>query len=147
MEFQTQSQQNCYNKITVWIEEFFSDIPWEKLDEPGFSLVMGSALVELRIYPWEEDSIINTVSTVVTGAKLTPDLLEFLLRLNSELEFGGFSLGDSDEVLFGHTMLGSTCDPEELETSVMSVLEAADKYDDIIVERWGGQRALDKSPA
>jgi hypothetical protein len=39
--------------------------------------------------------------------------------------------------------VGSTCNQKELETSVRAVLEIADRYDDEIVERWGGQRALD----
>jgi hypothetical protein len=42
--------------------------------------------------------------------------------------------------------VGSTIDKKELEASVIAVLEIADKYDDEIVKRWGGKRALDKTP-
>ena len=146
MEFETPAQQFCYQRISVWMEEFFSDIPWEKLDEPGFGLFMGSAWVEVHIHPWEEDSIINTRSTVVTGAQLNPELLDFLLRQNNNLMFGSFAVDNEGNIVFGHTILGSTCDPEQLETYVIAVLEAADEYDDYIVSRWGGQRALDQSP-
>jgi len=52
MEFQTPAQAECYQKVDGWMKELFSDYPWEKLDEPGFSIFLGSAWVEVRIYPW-----------------------------------------------------------------------------------------------
>lgn len=146
MEFQTQAQQDCHAKVAGWMDQLFGKIPWEQLDEPGFGLFMGSAWVEVRIYPWQEDSVINIRSTVVSGAKMAPDLQTFLLRENAERRFGAFSVNDAGEILFEHTIVGSTCDPNELEASVLAVLAAADDYDDKIVERWGGKRALDQSP-
>ena len=146
MEFLTPIQKDCYTRVSIWVEEFFSHIPWEKLDEPGFGLFMGSAWVEIRILPWDEDTVINVRSTVVSGADLTPDLLNFLLRQNDQLLFGAFSISSDDNVLFEHTIVGSTCDVEELQASVFAVLDVADKYDDQIVARWGGERALDRMP-
>lgn len=146
MEFQTPAQAECYQKIDGWIEELFSDYPWEKLDEPGFNIFLGSAWVEVRVYPWGEDSIINTSSTVVIGAELRPDLLEFLLRTNAKMQFGGFSLDAEGNILFEHSIVGSTCDQNELEESVLAVLEVADDYDDKIVAGWGGKRGLDIPP-
>ena len=147
MEFQTQAQQICYEKVEGWMQELFSDTPWEKLDEPGVGLFMGSAWVEVHIYPWDlDDSIINVKSVVVTGAELTQDLLLYLLRENDELQFGAFAVSQKGEILFQHTIVGSTCDPTELEASVREVLELADEYDDRITVRWGGQRALERDP-
>ena len=40
--------------------------------------------------------------------------------------------------------MGSTCDKPELKTSVSSVVLIADEYDDLIVEKWGGERAIDR---
>ena len=102
--------------------------------------------MEVRIYPWGKDSIINTHSTVVIGAELKSDLLEFLLRANSNMQFGGFALDGDGNILFQHSIVGSTCDPNELEESVLAVLEVADDYDDKIVELWGGKRGLDIPP-
>ncbi|NJN38473.1 MAG: YbjN domain-containing protein [Acaryochloridaceae cyanobacterium CSU_3_4] len=148
MEFQTQAQQECHAKVAGWMEELFEQIPWEQLDEPGFGLFMGSAWVEVRIYPWheDEDSVVNIRSTVVSGAKMTPELQTFLLRENAEMRFGAFSVNDVGDILFEHTIVGSTCDSNELEASVTAVLAAADDYDDQIVEHWGGERALDRTP-
>ena len=146
MEFQSEAQAQCYYKFAAWMSELFGHIPWEPLDEPGFGLFMGSAWVEVHIYPWNEDAVINIRSTVATGTSLSPDLLNYLLRENAVLRFGAFSVSQQGDVLFEHTIVGSTCDPKELETSVIAVLKTADDYDDPIVARWGGTRALDRTP-
>ncbi|WP_413168201.1 T3SS (YopN, CesT) and YbjN peptide-binding chaperone 1 [Capilliphycus salinus ALCB114379] len=147
MMFKTEAQENCYHKILGWMDELFENYPWEKLDEPGFGLFLGSAWVEVLISPWEEDeTVIKTLSKVVIDAKITPELTSFLLQENSEMMFGAFSINRSGEILFGHSIVGSTCDPEELEASVLTVLEVSDDYDDKIIQTWGGKRALDIAP-
>lgn len=146
MEFQTPVQRECYERVATWMEEMFDKYPWEKLDEPGFGLFMGSAWVEVRIHPWQQDAAIETRSHVVRGAEITPELMQFLLTQNTQMVFGAFSLDESDNICFSHTIVGSTCDPGELESSVLSVLETADKFDDRIIGNWGGKRALDIAP-
>jgi Putative bacterial sensory transduction regulator len=146
MDFQSSVQEKHYTKVSSWMRHLFDDIPWEKLDEPGFGLFMGSAWVEVWILPWNEDTVVNVRSTVVSDVTLTKDLLNYLLRENHEMRFGGFSVSKVGDILFEHTIVGSTIDKKELESSVLAVLEIADKYDDEIVMRWGGKRALDKAP-
>ncbi len=138
------TQQQTLDKISAWIQEQFSHVPHEPLNEPGLGLFMGSAWVEVRVQPWKDDTIVNVSSNVVSGARVDLDLLKFLLHKNDELVFGAFSMNADGEIRFQHTIVGSTCDREELQASVEAVLEVADDYDDFIVEKWGGQRALDK---
>jgi Putative bacterial sensory transduction regulator len=145
MEFQNPMQESCYNKIAVWMQELFGKFPCARPDAPGLGLFMGSALVEVLVFPWgEDDAIINTRSYVVTGTELTPDLMLFLLKENSLMLFGAFGVDENGDILFEHTIVGSTCDRKELESSVNAVLQVADEYDDIIVQKWGGERALDR---
>lgn len=145
MNFQTKAQQDCYDKIAVWMQESFGKFPCARPDFPGLGLFMNSALVEVLVYPWgEDDAIINTRSYVVTEAELTPDLLRFLLQENIGMRFGAFGIDEAGDILFEHTIVGSTCDKKELESSVKAVLEVADEYDDYIVDKWGGKRALDR---
>lgn len=139
--------EQTLTKVSNWIKELFSHVPWEPLDEPGFGLFMGSAWVEVKVHPWKRDTIINISSKVVSGANLHPDLLRFLLNQNDELVFGAFSINPEGDIRFQHTIVGSTCDREELEASINAVLEVSDEYDDRIVKSWGGQRALDKPVA
>lgn len=147
IEFKTEAQQECYDKIFSWMDELFDDYPWETLDEPGFGLFLGSAWVEVLINPWEDDeTIIRTQSKVVVGADISSELMRFLLQENAEMMFGAFSVNKAGEILFSHSIVGSTCDPEELEASVLTVLEVSDNYDDKIIQHWGGKRALDIAP-
>ena len=50
-----------------------------------------------------------------------------------------FAIDDEGDVIFEHTIVGSTCDQKEIESSVIHVARTA-----VIVERWGGERALDQ---
>ncbi|AFY82259.1 MULTISPECIES: T3SS (YopN, CesT) and YbjN peptide-binding chaperone 1 [Oscillatoriales] len=145
MQFQTSAQEACYHKVALWMQELFGKFPCARQDIPGLGLFMGSALVEVLILPWgEEDSVINTRAYVVTEAELTADLMRFLLEQNSNMIFGAFGIDGKGDILFEHSIVGSTCDKKELESSVNAVLEVSDEYDDQLVERWGGKRALDR---
>jgi hypothetical protein len=107
-------------------------------------VVSGSAVAQIAVYPWgDDDAVICTRSYVVRGPELRPDLLEHLLRENADMRFGAFGIDDDGDILFEHSICGSTCDLEELKASVVAVARTADRYDDDIVARWGGQRALD----
>ncbi|OIP68563.1 T3SS (YopN, CesT) and YbjN peptide-binding chaperone 1 [Planktothrix paucivesiculata] len=145
MQFQSAIQEACYNKVATWMRELYGKFPCAREDVPGLAMVMGSALVEVFVFPWEkDDAIINARSYVVTDVELSPDLLHFLLRENYIMRFGAFGIDEQGDIIFEHTIVGSTCDKLELEASVNAVLEIADDYDDKIVERWGGRRALDR---
>ncbi len=145
MKFETLKQEACYEKVERWMREVYGNFPCPKNDTPGFALFMGSALVEVLVFPWgENDTVINTRSYVVTDTELTPDLMRFLLRENSNMRFGAFGVDERGYIVFEHTILGSTCDRPELEASVNTVLKIADEYDDKIVDRWGGMRAMDR---
>lgn len=145
MQFQTPAQEACYHKVALWMQELFGKFPCARQDIPGLGLFMGSALVEVLILPWgEEDSVINTRAYVVTEAELTSDLMRFLLEQNSNMIFGAFGIDAKGDIVFEHSIVGSTCDKKELESSVNAVLEVSDEYDDQLVERWGGKRALDR---
>jgi hypothetical protein len=145
MQFQTPAQEACYDKIAIWMREIFGKFPCARQDMPGLGLFMGSALVEVLIFPWgDDDATINTRSYVVTDIERKPDLMRFLLEENAKMIFGAFGLDVNGDIIFEHSIVGSTCDKKELESSVRAVLEISDEYDDKIVAEWGGQRALDR---
>ncbi len=144
MTLETPAQKACYEKIVSWMDTLFGDIHWQTLGDNGFRLFVGSAGVEVRVLPFQQDdSIVHVRSIVVVGAEIGTSLQAFLLHKNAELLFGGFALDSEGNVLFRHTIVGSTCDPQELKVSVENVLATADLYDDRIVDLWGGQRAVD----
>lgn len=145
MEFRTAAQKACYEKITPWMKELFGEFVMFRNDAPAMAVVIGSAVAQVGVIPWgNDDTTINTRAYVVTGAEATPELMHFLLRENDNMRFGAFGLDNDDDVFFEHAIVGSACDKSELKASVMAVVVTADQYDDKIVARWGGQRALDR---
>ncbi len=145
MEFQNEVQKEVYEKIKPWMKEIFGDFVTVNEDAPSFGIMIGSAYAHTGVYPWgKEDATITTRSYVVTGAELTPDLMLFLLMENDRVRFGAYGVDSEKDIFFEHTIVGSTCDREELKSSVKAVIMTADENDDKIVAKWGGQTARDR---
>lgn len=145
MEFQTDAQKRCYERVAPWVKELFGGSVLRNPDKPVLGVVQGSAFAQVGVFPWGDDeSIITTRSYVVTETELSAELMRFLLHENAGMHFGAFGIDNDGDVIFEHSIVGSTCDRNELEASVIAVLRTADDYDDRIVARWGGKRALDQ---
>jgi hypothetical protein len=146
MEFQSQSQKECYEKVAPWIKELFGSFSMARENAPAFAVIVGSALAQIGVSAWgETDATITTRSYLVTDAELSPDLMLFLLRENDRMRFGAFGVDAENDIFFEHTILGASADMAELRSSVMAVVITADQYDDKIIERWGGTRMLERS--
>jgi len=123
--------ENNYNDTT-----FFED--------DSFTITKGSTQVMVKADNITEDHVvIDLVSHVVKDANVDSDIKNFLLRANSELKFGGFGLLFDDTIIFQHSILANEFSEANLMSSINAVASVADYYDDIIVEKAGGKRALD----
>ncbi len=143
MNFQTDAQKDCYHKVADWLAEYDS-VTKPVPQTPIFSLQMGSATALIDISPFgEQESAICIWSYVATEVEISDDLLLFLLKQNDVFRFGGFSMADDGDIRFHVTLLGSSCQQNEFQFALNEVLESADRYDDQIVQRWGGRRATD----
>lgn len=145
MEFASKVQQETYEKIGEWMKElfgmFFDPIP----DTPAYIFRQGDTLVQILVTPWGSDDASLTVrSYVVFDVEATPELMHFLLVANSEVRFGGFGLDSDDDVFFQHAIVGSTCDPEELKASVLSVANTSDQFAEKIIPAHGGVKPVDQ---
>lgn len=117
--------------------------------QPGHHICQhGSTHVDVRVIDFGEKIAVRSVAPVSIGSRLDADLLKFLLEKNAGFIFGAFGLDPQGMVVFSHTILASSLDAEELGASVNTVLVMADRYDDEIVQRWGGktmkQTVIDK---
>jgi hypothetical protein len=145
MEFQSDAQKETYEKVAPWVTDIFGDFASVNDDGPTFGIMVGTAYAQMGVFPWgKDDATITTRSYVVTGTELTPDLMLFLLSENDKMRFGAFGVDKDKDVFFEHTIVGSTCDREELKASIMAVIMTADQYDEQIVAKWGGQTARDR---
>jgi hypothetical protein len=141
--FQNEVQKACYDKVLRWMRELFADALRVRDSSPSIGVVKGSAFAEVHVVPWgDREAVINTRAWVVTEVSITPDLMKYLLQENYTMRFGAFGIDDRGDIVLQHTIVGSTCDREELQASVQAVVTQADRYDDLIIQRWGGARAL-----
>jgi T3SS (YopN, CesT) and YbjN peptide-binding chaperone 1 len=146
MEFASEAQKQCYERIVPWLREVFGGAALVREDRPVIGVARGSAFAQVGVFPWgDADAIITTRAYVVADADLNEELLRFLLHENGGMHFGAFGIDDDGDIFFEHSIVGSTCDKKEIEASVTAVVRAADDYDDLIVARWGGRRALDQA--
>ena len=144
MEFQNNVQKETYEKVSQWLGEIFGEFVRKKEDAPSFRVAMGSTFISVGVIDWgDNQAIICARSPLVQGVEITPDLMRFLLEKNNAMAFGAFSIDSDGDINFDHTIYGPTCTKEDLRISTKAVLFTADKFDDEIVSRWGGKRALD----
>ena len=146
MEFQSDAQKETYEKIKPWMKDIFGEFAVAREDTATFGILVGSAYAQSGVYPWgKDDATITTRAYVVTGTELVPELMLFLLQQNDRTRFGAFGVDADNDIFYEHTIVGSTCDKEELRASIMAVIMTADDEDDKIVAKYGGQTARDRS--
>lgn len=127
-------------KVEAVLNEKFPE--YVKFDAGSYTISRGSTQVMILVRPFTEDeTCIECMSNVVTGAIVTSELMQFLLRKNAELHIGAFGLLFDNTIVFQHSIAGTNVDSNELELTVNTVAVIADHYDDKIVEMAGGKRA------
>ena len=143
-ERETTTVSETTKKVEKFLKESFGNAFKKARGKPIFMGRSGSTIVYISIIEWDSDTLVNVFAFVVSGATVTPELMEFLLEENHVLRFGAFSLDGEGNIIFRHSLVGSTLDKKELESAVYAVALTADEYDDIIAKEFGGLRAIDQ---
>lgn len=144
--FLTTAQRDGYKLCARLMVGIFGDEAQASLDRPEFSVVAGSARIDVIVTPWRDSFVATVQSVVVAGPNLDYNLLEFLLTENALFDLGAFGLDKGGNVQFRRAILGPSLTETELRASVQYLMLIADQYDDRIQSRWGGQRASDSRP-
>jgi hypothetical protein len=141
--FHTQCQEEVYRQVKSYLDELV-DEHFDDAEHCDFYLKYGSTVLEISIEPYEEDdAVIQILAFCVQGVEGTFELMQELLRLNSEVPLGAFSLLGRD-VFYSHAFLGRRLRPEQLIASLDSVASISDLYDEKIVAQYGGETALER---
>lgn len=130
-------------KVQDFMKEVFGRYTTDP-DTKGYMVQHGST--QVVVIPHEERGValVNILGVVAININPTRDLNKFLNDLNAKIIFGKFIMVEEHRlVLFQEALLGDKMDVEELEIAVATVATIADKYDDEIIERFGGFRFLD----
>jgi hypothetical protein len=141
-KFHSECQEEVYRQVKACLDELVDEY-FDEADHCDFYLKYGSTVLEISIDPFEEDdAVVEILAFVVQGVEPSYDLLRELLRLNSEVPLGAFSMLGRD-IFFSHSILGRRLRPEQLIASLDSVASIADLYDEKLTARYGGETALD----
>jgi len=140
--FHTRCQEEVYRQVKSYLDELV-DEHFDNAEHCDFYLKYGSTVLEISIEPFDEDdAVIEILAFCVQGVEPSFELMRELLRLNSEVPLGAFSLVGKN-VFFSHAFLGRRLVGEQLIASLEGVATVADDWDETLVERYGGETALE----
>ena len=112
-------------------------------DLPAWRVQKGSAYVFVYVTPHEEDNVLRVIAPVLQIAPGTDErpLFRHLLELNAG-EVAGAAFGvREDQVVLRAERSTLDLDPSEVTDMIRRVENFADKYDDVLVARFGGKAA------
>ncbi|MEM7353015.1 MAG: YbjN domain-containing protein [Acidobacteriota bacterium] len=143
MQFENDSQATTYDNVKVYLSELFDEDVYSEDESGHFYVRYGSTVMEISVDPYgPEEVMVVVMSYCVQGVDVDEELALGLLELNHTLPFGAFSLVGSD-IFFSYAVFGRTLERSNLLNAIAAVATISDDYDDRIVNRFGGERALD----
>lgn len=145
MEFEHENHSEVFERVETYLGELFEEDLIYHDDENGhFYVRYGSTVLEVSVEPYgPEEVVVMIMAYCVQDVEVDDGLLRGLLDLNHSLPFGSFSLVGQD-LFFQYSLFGRTLERKALLNAVAAVATVSDDYDDRIVAKYGGQRALDR---
>ena len=141
-KFHTHCQEEVYRQVKSYLDELV-DEHFDDAEHCDFYVKYGTTVLEISIDPFQEDdAVIEVLAFCVQGVKASFELTRELLRINSEVPLGAFSMVGND-IFYSHSFLGRRMPPEQFIASLDSVANISDEYDDHLVAKYGGETALD----
>jgi hypothetical protein len=142
-QFHTECQEEVYRQVKSYLDELV-DEHFDNAEHCDFYLKYGSTVLEISIHPYQEDdAVIEILAFCVQGVEPSFEMMQELLRLNSEVALGAFSMLGKD-IFFSHSFLGRRLRPEQLIASLDVVANISDEYDEQIVAAFGGETAIER---
>jgi hypothetical protein len=140
--FHTRCQEEVYRQVKSYLDELV-DEHFDDAEHCDFYLKYGSTVLEISIDPYEEDdAVVEVLAFCVQGVEPSFAMMQELLRVNSEVPLGAFSLVGKD-IFFSHSFLGRRLRPEQFIASLDSVASISDEYDEKLVAKYGGETAIE----
>ena len=118
---------------------------FSQVEENKFTVGFGSSQVLITATA-DEESKINSIefsAIVTTGTNLKPELMELLLKSNTSYETGAFGILFDGTIVYKQILLTDKLTLLAIARNLEIVGKVADKYDDIIVNHFGGKRSID----
>lgn len=124
--------------IPEYLKEGFGEYFQDK--DGDFSIFYESAKIFICPREWMEGkTVVRVFSIINVDIPESPELYKFLATENFNLLLGNLSYDENNlAVWFGHVLLGEEVRAESLITVISMVAILADKYDDLIKQKFGG---------
>jgi hypothetical protein len=100
----------------------------------------GSAAIYVHVVE-DETPMVQLVSPVLAGVDASQDLYEALNRINAAIDVGRF-FWEAGTVIAADNLVAETLDLIELSTACDGIADLADRYDDELQARFGGERSF-----
>jgi type III secretion system-like peptide-binding chaperone len=143
MNFEHRIQEETFRKVEEYLGELFES-PYLDPEAGHFYVRYGTTVLEISVEPFDaEEAVVTIMSYCVQDVEAEEDLMAGLLEFNHQCPIGSFSLLGND-IFFSHSLFGRNLEPRDLLRAITKVATVADEYDDRIVEKYGGQTALEK---
>jgi T3SS (YopN, CesT) and YbjN peptide-binding chaperone 1 len=143
MRFEHEVQEQTFYRVDEYLRELF-DEPYHDPDTDHFYVRYGTTVLEISVEPYgPEEAAVTVMSYCVQDVEVSEELLAGLLQLNHSLQFGAFSLVGGD-IFYAYSLFGHSLQRRALLGAIAAVATVADDYDDRIVEKYGGQTALER---
>lgn len=127
------------NKVEAYLDEMDLDY-----DEGGpYLFRVGETVIVVSLFAHGRDTFCRVVAVLFEDLEPTLELLQRLLRLNTEVLFGGFLLFEEDTLAFSCTLLGNHLDLDEFAKSLRYVALVADTYGGELARLASGVAPLD----
>ena len=144
MHFENDNQAETYKSVKVYLAELFDQDVYNEDESGHFYVRYGSTVLEISVDPYgPEEVMVMVMAYCVQGVEIHEDLALGLLELNHTLPFGAFSLVGTD-IFFSYAVFGRDLKRQNLLNAIAAVANVSDDYDDKIVAKFGGERALDR---
>ncbi|HEX5760167.1 MAG TPA: hypothetical protein VF121_13335 [Thermoanaerobaculia bacterium] len=143
MRFEHEVQEQTFHRVDEYLRELF-DEPYHDPATDHFYVRYGTTVLEISVEPYgPEEAVVTVMSYCVQGVEVSEELLLGLLELNHGILFGSFSLV-GDDIFIAHSLFGHSLERRNLLGAIAAVATVADDYDDRIVDKYGGQTALER---
>jgi len=129
------------DRVRAYLDEMALDA--ERTEENLYLFKYGSTVVMISLFEDEEDTFCRFASIMLRDFDPSLELLQKILRLNTEVLFGAFLLFEDNTLSFSATLLGNHLDYNEFDKTLRYVAQVSDDYDDELQAIGGGQRAQD----
>lgn len=128
-------------RVSAYLGEM--DLQPEQSEEGLHLFKYGSTVVMVSLFEQDEDSYCRFASIMLKEFEPSLELLQRVLRLNTEVLFGSFLLFEDGTLSFSATLLGNNLDYDEFDKTLRYVAQVSDDYDDELQSIGGGKRAVD----